>query len=246
MGSSYLFIRDMISVCMATYNGEKFLRQQIDSILSQLSMEDELVISDDGSTDGTLDIIRGYADSRIKLYCNTQVKGVNGNFENALRHSKGDYIFLSDQDDVWLEGKVKSCVEGLRNAYCVVHDCKVVDTDLNVVKESFFTERKSGGGFWKNLYKNSYLGCCMAFRREMLEYALPYPHPLPVFQEGWIASLSAIKGIVVFLPIKGILYRRHDSNASSTSGKSDFSLKKKITYRMQLLYKLLLRLMKIR
>ena len=90
----------MISVCMATYNGEKYIQEQIDSILCQLSKDDELVISDDHSTDATCDIIKSYNDRRIKLFLNELAKGVTHNFENALLHSKGDIIFLADQDDV--------------------------------------------------------------------------------------------------------------------------------------------------
>ena len=106
---------------MATHNGEKFIKEQLDSILCQLSPEDEVVISDDGSTDSTLEIIEGYNDSRIKIYRMTHTrKGMKShyyvtmNFENALRQAKGDYIFLCDQDDVWYPHKVERCFEVLK------------------------------------------------------------------------------------------------------------------------------------
>lgn len=235
----------MVSVCMATYNGERYLRQQIDSILAQLGEEDELIVSDDGSDDGTLDIIRSYADPRVRILSNEKGRGVNGNFETAVSHAKGDWLFLSDQDDVWLPGKVKACVEALQDADCVVHDCIVTDGEGNPTAESFFELRGSGPGFWKNLYRNSYLGCCMAFRRDVLRYALPYPEHLPVFQEGWIASLAEIKGKVRFIPFKGILFRRHGGNASFTANKSRFTLRKQISYRAELLWLVARRLMKI-
>ena len=98
----------MISVCMASYNGEKYIKEQIDSILKQLSDEDELVISDDGSTDNTLSVIQSIHDKRIKLIHNQGEHGYSRNFENALKNSKGDYIFLSDQDDVWKDNKVET------------------------------------------------------------------------------------------------------------------------------------------
>ena len=103
----------MISVGLASYNGERYIREQVDSIIAQLDSIDELVISDDGSTDGTLDILASYNDPRIHVYHNEENHGVNGNFENALKHSQGDYIFLSDQDDVWLPGKVEACLKAL-------------------------------------------------------------------------------------------------------------------------------------
>ena len=95
----------MVSVCMATYNGARYLREQIDSILAQLSIDDELIISDDGSTDDTFNIIGGYDDPRIRLLRNRGKHGFSSNFGNALFHAKGEYVFLSDQDDVWIAGK---------------------------------------------------------------------------------------------------------------------------------------------
>lgn len=225
----------MISVCLATYNGEKYLREQVDSILAQLNPDDELIISDDGSTDSTLEILKSYSDRRIKVHHNSIKHGVNANFENALRNAKGDYIFLSDQDDVWLPGKVQACIDALKDCTCIVHDAIVVDGKLNTTAPSFFTERKSGPGFWKNLYKNTYLGCCMAFRREVLDYALPYPASLPIFQEGWIAMLAELNGKVKFIDFKGILFRRHDSNTSCTARKSDKSFTQMLSYRFKLL-----------
>ena len=97
----------MISVCMATFNGGQYLKAQIDSILNQLSVNDELVISDDHSTDNTCAIIKQYNDSRVKLVLNELTKGVTHNFENALLHSNGDIIFLADQDDIWHLNKVE-------------------------------------------------------------------------------------------------------------------------------------------
>ena len=95
----------MISVCIATYNGEKYLREQLDSILPQLAESDEVIVSDDGSTDGTIDLITSLNDPRIKIVSNSGRKGYVGNFENALKHTTGDYIFLSDQDDIWYPNK---------------------------------------------------------------------------------------------------------------------------------------------
>lgn len=101
----------MISVCMACYNGQKYIRQQIDSILSQLKENDELIISDDGSKDLTCEIVLSYHDPRIKLLHNTKEHGFIGNFENALRCAKGDIIFLSDQDDVWKKIKFRKSLD---------------------------------------------------------------------------------------------------------------------------------------
>lgn len=101
-----------VSVAMATYNGEKYLEQQIDSILMQLGSDDELIISDDHSSDRTVAIIEKYInnDHRVKLFMNEE-SGVTSNFENAIKRTQNEIIFLSDQDDVWKPEKV-STVKG--------------------------------------------------------------------------------------------------------------------------------------
>mgnify|MGYP003392825684 CR=1 FL=1 len=96
----------MISVCIATYNGEKYIGEQIASILKQLNANDEVIISDDGSTDATLSIIKTFQDPRIRVILGPQKHSPTLNFENVLHHAQGDYIFLSDQDDVWKTNKV--------------------------------------------------------------------------------------------------------------------------------------------
>ena len=97
----------MNSVCIATYNGEKFIEEQIRSILLQLDSHDEIVISDDHSTDKTIQIIKSINDDRIKIIYNKNNKGYTNNFENAISKASGDFIYLSDQDDVWKPTKVK-------------------------------------------------------------------------------------------------------------------------------------------
>lgn len=117
-----------VSICMATYNGGEYIREQIDSILHQVFRENkdfelEIVVSDDASTDDTINILRSYNDSRIKIFYNhspkKKYKYLNAsracmrNFENAIRHSTGDYIFLCDQDDVWYPNKIDKQLSAL-------------------------------------------------------------------------------------------------------------------------------------
>lgn len=222
----------MISVCMASFNGARYIGEQVASILSQLGEGDELIVSDDGSTDGTCDVVRAFGDARVRLVVNEGRHGVVGNFENALCKARGEIVFLSDQDDVWLAGHVSECVEALGRVDLVVTDCVVTDGELRVVSPSFFELRgSSGAGFWRNLVRNSYLGATMAFRRSLLEVALPFPSRLPGFHDMWLGSLAALTGRVGFLDHKGILYRRHESTASFTAGRSGYSLWEKLRYR---------------
>lgn len=207
----------MISVCMATYNGEKFIRKQIDSIVKQISVNDELIISDDGSTDSTVDIIRDYQKrfQNISLLCGPR-QGVVKNFENALVHAHGDYIFLTDQDDVWADTKVQSVMECFSKTGCdlIVHDAKIVDGDGKTIEESFFKHRNSRKGYLQNLVKNSFLGCCMAFRKDVLEAALPFPDQIEM-HDWWIGLIAEKIGKTVMLDEKLLLYRRHGNNVSS-------------------------------
>ena len=115
-----------ISVCMATFNGEPYILQQLISILSQLGEEDELIISDNGSSDKTLSIIESLNDPRIKIF-NYKYLSISGNFENAIKNANGDLIFLSDQDDIWMDGKVESFRNALKCASVVLSDCVIVD-----------------------------------------------------------------------------------------------------------------------
>lgn len=233
----------MTSVCMATYNGQKYLREQIESILCQLSDNDELVISDDHSTDSTVDIIRSYGDSRIKMYANELTKGVTHNFENALNKSKGDIIFLADQDDVWLHTKVeemkKFLSEGLYDV--VTCNCALTDASLNITQERYYTDESPiDRSAWGNFKKDLWLGSCMAFRREILKEVLPIPKRMAA-HDLWIALYSQLNFRCGYYPKVLQLYRRHDNTVSFAGGKSTNSLWYKLSYRAYLAYHLLLR-----
>ena len=229
----------MISVCIATYNGQQYISEQLSSILSQLGENDEVIVSDDGSVDSTLDIVRGFDDDRIRVV-EGPCKGVVCNFENALKHVKGDYIFFSDQDDIWTSDKVAVSLEYLKTYACIVSDAYVVDAESNKVLDSFFEYNGTRKGFLKNLLlKNGYTGCCMAFRRELLDKALPFPEGIPM-HDIWIGNIAEIFYSFSFVPEKLIRYRRHGSNATMTLRlASRNSLLKKIFIRVKVLIALL-------
>ena len=135
-----------VSVAMATYNGEQYLEEQLDSILLNLSDQDEIVISDDGSTDKTIEIVQTYMckDKRIRLIEGPR-SGLIANFENAIRNTRGTYIFLSDQDDIWAENKVAKVLKCFQEhqCSCVVHNAQVIDENMQVTIPSFFAYRNS-------------------------------------------------------------------------------------------------------
>ena len=213
-----------ISIAMASYNGEKYIKQQLTSILCQLEQNDEIVISDDGSTDKTVNIVKSFADSRIKLIDGPK-NGVKQNFANAIKNCTGKYIFLSDQDDVWCAKKVEKVLEcfDATNCACVVHNADIVDANLKSMDLNFFDFRKSGSGVIKNIIKNSYIGCCMAFNSGIRDVILPIPNDI-VMHDQWIGILSEKHGGSIFLDECLIKYRRHESNVTQLHHNSLFKM----------------------
>jgi len=220
------------SVCMATYNGTPYVKDQIASILQQLGAEDELIISDDNSTDETIDIIKRFSDHRVKLYHN-HFRNPIFNFEFALSMCKGDLIFLSDQDDLWDLNKMDVVTELLKTYDLVVTDCQIIDENGMVMHESFFDHRGSGKGLAKNFVKNSYLGCCMAIKRKIIEKALPFPKWIPM-HDMWIGMIGELYGSSYFCNEKLVKYRRHGKNKTFTTEKSQNSFLKKMILRGKL------------
>ena len=212
----------MISVCLATYNGEKYIKRQLASILTQIETCDEVVISDDGSKDRTVEIVNSFRDSRIKVIHNSNHGAIN-NFENALNNANGNYIFLSDQDDEWLPNKVQVCLNYLRDYDCVISDNIVVDENGKTISESFFTMNKMHTGRYYNLLvRNNYIGCCMAFNRRVLDKVLPFPKNIPM-HDIWIGNIAAFTCRTCFIPEKLIKFYRHQGNSSTTGKKSELT-----------------------
>lgn len=232
----------MISVCMATYNGEKYIREQIESILSQMSLEDELVISDDGSKDSTIAVIKSINDERIKLFYNNGEHGYTPNFENALKNAKGDYIFLSDQDDIWLPNKIERVMQEFSKGFDFVYtDCKTINKNKEIISESRINDYKIKKGAIRTLIKLRYIGCCYAFNRRVLNAALPFPRKYKYLEhDAWIVSLANFYFKVSIISEPLILYRRHDSNTSNggfTSNKNYFLMIKRRIYRFNQILK---------
>ena len=230
-------LRMKISVAMAAYNGEKYIGEQIESILPQLGAGDEVVISDDNPAGKTRQVVEFYSayDERVK-YFEGVGEGVCRNFENAISKCTGDIVFLCDQDDVWLGNKVNRVLKAFEGgADVVLHDAEMADANLNVTAPSFFALNGSKPGFVKNLLKNSYMGCCMAFRRNVLEASLPFSQDIPM-HDIWIGNVAAYQYNVKFISEKLVLFRRHDNVISCNGKGSRFSLCQKIKFRINTIY----------
>jgi len=241
----------MISVCIATYNGEKFIRQQLNSILCQIGENDEVIVSDDFSQDKTLEIVENFNDNRIKIFNNEQnqkttkfdFERITANFENAIRHANGDLIFLSDQDDIWHKNKVETIKAEIGKNLAIIHDCRVVDENGKQIFSSYFDFIGTKKGILKNIIKCSYLGSCMAFKRELIDFALPIPKKTP--HDLWFALIADCKKSLKLLKIPLIDYCRHANTNSTAAQKSDKSLFYKISYRLFVLKEFLKRVKKL-
>jgi glycosyltransferase involved in cell wall biosynthesis len=206
----------MRSVVLASYEGEKFIGEQIDSILPQLAAEDELIVSDDASTDRTLEVVALRHDARIRVLANTLRVGYVANFERAIRQSRGDYVFFSDQDDVWLPEKVATLEAALQEKDCAASDAVIVDERLNVLHQSYFAFRGARDFSRLSIYcKPPVVGATMACRRSYLDALLPFPAGVP--HDFWLTFNAAHDKTLAIVRTPLILYRRHGA-AYSVSG----------------------------
>ena len=206
------------SVAMAVCNGEPFLKEQIDSILTGLSDRDELVISYDASGDNTLTIVREYAqkDPRVRVTLHDGPTGFRQNFENAIRACRGSVILLADQDDYWLPAKTDAVLRCFSEsgADLVVHDGYMTDEALHPLPGTIFERFGKQNGPVRNTIRCTFWGCCMAFRRELLPILLPIPTTGQA-HDMWIGVLCGIYGRIERLPMPLVLHRLHGANQSA-------------------------------
>lgn len=232
----------MISVCLATYNGEDFIKEQVESILKQITLTDEIIISDDSSNDKTINVLNSFNDSRIKIFKNPGNRGYTNNFENAINESKGDVIFLSDQDDVWVDNKVELMIDKLKKVSLVVSDAKIVNEKLEVINKSHFQLYNVKQGFIVNFLKTRYIGACMCFKREILTKALPFPgNKKNCAHDYWLTLIAEFYYKVELYEVPLLLYRRHSNNALDGGNSSSNSFFKKVWTRLYCFYNLILR-----
>jgi glycosyltransferase involved in cell wall biosynthesis len=219
-------------VCMATYQGERYVERQLRSILEQLGANDEVIVVDDCSRDRTVELIESLNDPRIKVYRNPVNRREVYSFGRAIEIAKGDVIFLSDQDDVWLPGRVQLMVDRLQQsgAALITSNFEWMDADERPLAVSFDgVSSKNSARHLKNIAdifvgKTNYFGCAMAFKRELI----PLIAPIPSYVEShdlWIALAANQIGSNLHIDDKTLRKRRHDSNTTSTISSRSLSLK---------------------
>lgn len=211
-----------ISVPIPVYNGAKYLPTQLDSILCQLTDEDEVVISYNISTDDTWNVIKDYESrfNNVKVITCKET-GVLPNSQNALRHCKGKYILFADQDDYWVNTKVQKVLQAFSegNPPIVVHNMRYADGNLNPSDLTMFDERHSRPGLVWNIIKNSYHGGCMAIDSKYIDVLYPLPEGIG-FGDRWVGLVGELCGKPVFISDVLMLHRRHENNLSSTKRRS--------------------------
>ena len=219
---------EKIDILLATYNGEEYIKEQIDSILNQTYSNFRLLISDDNSTDKTLEIIRDYEkkDDRIKVFENKENSGVIKNFEFLLKQVESDLYMLSDQDDVWYENKIEETYRKLKedDADLVFTDLEVVDENLNTIYSSMNNYKGLTNKINKTIgsYKLVYLynvitGCTILSKKKFIKEILPLPNDTKnLLHDMWIGLVIALKGKISYLNKPTIKYRQHGTNEIGT------------------------------
>jgi len=212
---------------MATYNGERFIAEQIDSLLAQTVRDFKLIICDDCSTDNTFSIISGYAErypEKITVSQNIENSGgAKHNFLQMMIQCKDDYIMLSDQDDVWLPDKIKVTLEKIRvleslhtaaKPLLVFTDLKVVDENLNTISESF--SKAAAADYSKTalnyiIAQNIIAGCTAMYNKALAEL-VQTPPEYTVMHDWWLILLASAFGKIDVVDQPTILYRQHNNN----------------------------------
>lgn len=216
-GPSEVLIPVRASVCMATYRGTQYIGEQISSILDQLGPQDELVVVDDASGDDTVKIVRAFADNRIRVFEVDANQGYVKSFEQAVLASKGEFVFLADQDDVWVTGRLDAMLTALR-------DCDVVASNFAIL----------GGGSRGNVSKlrsadsehyvrniigtvvgyRPYYGCGMAMTRKQAEIFAPVPAYLTESHDLWLALCGNVAKSMHHMEEPTLLRRIHSENVT--------------------------------
>jgi glycosyltransferase involved in cell wall biosynthesis len=212
----------MISIAMAAYNGEKYIKEQIDSILNQTYHDFELIVCDDCSTDSTWSILREYEqkDKRIRCYLNEKNLGFNKNFEKAIGLCKGEYIAISDQDDIWTADHLAVLLENIgNNLICCGDSMLINENGENIYKYSeIFDDISLVDTAEKKVLRILYgahlfTGACMLIRVKALQKILPVPDFVVIY-DIWFSLCGCLQNSFKYIPNIIRYFRQHGSNAS--------------------------------
>lgn len=230
----------MVDIIMATYNGEMYISEQIDSILNQTYKNFKLYIRDDGSSDNTIEIIKKY----VNLYPNKIVLvednkanlGSIGNFNELISYSKNKYCMFCDQDDIWLNNKIEITLKEMKNLELnhgqntpiLIHtDLKVVNNELEIIEESFWNYtgiNPNLNTYNRLLVMNTVTGCTMMINDSLKQIIGHIPKECEM-HDWWIAIVASVTGKIGVLNEQTILYRQHNNNVAGAVSKNGYANK---------------------
>lgn len=213
-----------VSVCMATFNGSRYVEEQLQSILDQLDENDEIIVVDDASTDDTRDVVQALGDPRVELHAHPVTRGYAAAFESGLQRATGAHVVLSDQDDVWPAGRLAAMQGALEHASVVAGNVGVLGSgtplagpwgqpNWRLPEDPTRRLRILAGLAMSNV---PYFGSAMALRADFLPIVLPYPAAARELPDAWIAINGLLRGSVAHLKEDVVLRRIHGGNASGT------------------------------
>ena len=208
----------LISIALCTYNGERYLAEQLDSIINQTFKNLEVIVVDDCSTDNTLQILANYAemDVRIKYYQNSQNLGYNKNFEKALKLTTGNFIAISDQDDNWKPNKIQVLMDNIEDNWLVFSNSEYINADGTLAEGKLLNGFSLAGKNYKALLLNNHItGHTTLFSREFLKYILPFPET--GFYDWWMGFIAFYHHKLLFVDEVLTRYRQHDNAVTSSS-----------------------------
>lgn len=214
----------MISIAMCTYNGERFIEEQLESILNQTYKNFELIITDDGSIDDTKNIIKKYikTDNRIKLYENKSNLGFVKNFEKAISLCTGEYIALADQDDIWKETKLEVFLNKIKDNVLIYSDATLINDNSKIIGKNLITPTNNlvrGKCNKAFLLTNCVSGNTLMFKEELIPYILPIPSTVS-FHDVWIAFVASTYGSMTYIKDNMTYYRRYSEQITKSREKN--------------------------
>lgn len=224
----------LVSVCLATYNGEKYIQEQLDSILSQTYPNIEIIIQDDASTDQTYTILQTYKNSNIKLFKNKNNLGYQKNFESLLQKANGNFIALCDQDDIWQENKIELLLNNIGESSLIYSDSLLVDENNNSLEKKLSQQLKNNfitsHSALEFVYDNSVSAHAMLFKKELLQYITFFPQHI-YFDQYIAATAASLHGINYYdMPL--VRYRQHSTNTLAKKKHKKVSLLKQISHKL--------------
>jgi glycosyltransferase involved in cell wall biosynthesis len=215
----------MISIAMTTFNGKKYIREQMDSILAQSYIHFELIICDDCSTDSTWAILQEYKekDTRIHCYKNDYNIGFKKNFEKAISLCKGEYIALADQDDIWTKDHLEVLFNNIKDYSLICSNSELIDAEGKKIGKTFKNKIEikhtlkynNKEYFYLLLIRNFVQGCTVLFKQSALTNAFPIPDEIK-YHDYWLGLFSSFFDKIIFLDHVTVYYRIHENNSSKT------------------------------